>query len=80
MSNGFDPDQDRRSVGPDLDQNCLQRSSSADDESKESFVYVSEVVQDPVAGSIDVFGLGIDLHAVYSRSGGWLDRCVWTAY
>ena len=23
MSNGFDPDQDQRSVGPDLDSNCL---------------------------------------------------------
>ena len=25
VSNGSDPDQDRRSVGPDLDPNCLQR-------------------------------------------------------
>ena len=25
MSNSFDPDQDRRSVGPDLGSNCLQR-------------------------------------------------------
>ena len=25
MSNGLDPDQDRRSVGPDLTPNCLQR-------------------------------------------------------
>ena len=34
MSNGLelDPDQDRRSVGPDLDPNYLQRLS-ADDES-----------------------------------------------
>ena len=28
MSNGLDPDQDRRSVGPDLDQNSLQRLSA----------------------------------------------------
>ena len=27
MSNGFDPDQDRNSFGPDLAQNCLQRLS-----------------------------------------------------
>ena len=27
MSNGWDPDQDQRSVGPDLDPNCLQRLS-----------------------------------------------------
>ena len=32
MSNGLDPDQDGRSVGPDLDPNCLQRLS-ADDKS-----------------------------------------------
>ena len=25
-SNGLDPDQDRRSVGPDLGPNCLQRT------------------------------------------------------
>ena len=25
MSNGLDPDQNRRSVGPDLDSNCLSR-------------------------------------------------------
>ena len=25
VSNGLDPDQDRHSVGPDLDPNCLQR-------------------------------------------------------
>ena len=25
MSHGLDPDQDRRSVGPDLGPNCLQR-------------------------------------------------------
>ena len=28
MSNGLDPDQDRRSVGPDLCSNCLQRLSA----------------------------------------------------
>ena len=27
MSNGFDPDQDRQNVGPDLGPNCLQRLS-----------------------------------------------------
>ena len=27
VSNGLDPDQDRRSVGPDLDQICLQMLS-----------------------------------------------------
>ena len=32
MSNSLDPDQDRHSVGPDLDPNCLQRLS-ADDKS-----------------------------------------------
>ena len=32
VSNGFDPDQDRHSVGPDLVPNCLQ-GLSADDES-----------------------------------------------
>ena len=32
VSNGLDPDQDQRSVGPDLGPNCLQRSS-ADDKS-----------------------------------------------
>ena len=28
VSNGLDPDQDRRSVGPDLCPNCLQRLSA----------------------------------------------------
>ena len=28
VSNGFDPDQDRHSVGPDLSPNCLQRLSA----------------------------------------------------
>ena len=28
MSNSLDPDQDRRSVGPDLGPNCLQRLSA----------------------------------------------------
>ena len=32
VSNSLDPDQDRRSVGPDLGPNCLQRLS-ADDKS-----------------------------------------------
>ena len=30
VSNGSDPDQDRRSVGPDLGSNCLQRLSAGD--------------------------------------------------
>ena len=30
MSNSFDPDQDRHSVGPDLGPNCLQRLSVED--------------------------------------------------
>ena len=30
MSNSVDPDQDRHSVGPDLDPNCLQRLSTDD--------------------------------------------------
>ena len=30
MSNGLDPDQDRRSVGPDLGPDCLQRLSADD--------------------------------------------------
>ena len=30
VSNGLDPDQDRRSVGPDLGPNCLQRLSAYD--------------------------------------------------
>ena len=30
MSNGLDPDQDRRVVGPYLDPNCLQRLSAVD--------------------------------------------------
>ena len=30
MSNSLDPDQGRRSVGPDLDSNCLQRLSADD--------------------------------------------------
>ena len=29
VSNGFDPGQDLRSVGPNLDPNCLQMSSAA---------------------------------------------------
>ena len=33
MSNGLDPDQDRRSVGPDLGPKCLQRLS-ADEQGK----------------------------------------------
>ena len=33
MSNRLDPEQARHSVGPDLDQNCLQRLS-ADDTSR----------------------------------------------
>ena len=33
VSNGLDPDQDRRSVGPDLGPNCFQRLS-ADDKSR----------------------------------------------
>ena len=32
LSNGFDPDQDRHSVVPDLGQHCLQRLT-ADDKS-----------------------------------------------
>ena len=28
VSNGFEPDQDQRYVGPDLDPNCLQRLSA----------------------------------------------------
>ena len=28
MSNGLDPDQDQRPVGPDLGSNCLQRLSA----------------------------------------------------
>ena len=35
VSNSLDPDQDRHSVGPDLDPNCLLRLS-ADDAGKES--------------------------------------------
>ena len=30
MSNSLDPDQDRHSVGPDLDPKCLQRLSAED--------------------------------------------------
>ena len=30
VTNGLDPDQDRRSVGPYLGRNCLQRLSAAD--------------------------------------------------
>ena len=30
MSNGFDPDQDQHSVGPDLGPNCLQKLSAED--------------------------------------------------
>ena len=30
VSNSLDPDQDGRSVGPDLDPNCLQRLSAED--------------------------------------------------
>ena len=30
VSNGLDPDQDLRSVGPDLGPNCLQRLSAVD--------------------------------------------------
>ena len=33
MSNGLEPDQDRHSVTPDVDPNCLQRLS-ADDKSR----------------------------------------------
>ena len=33
VSNGLDPDQDRRSVGPDMGPNCLQRFK-ADDTSR----------------------------------------------
>ena len=33
VSNGLDPDQDRRSVGPDLGPNCLQ-NLSADDKNR----------------------------------------------
>ena len=36
MSNSLDPDQDKHSVGPDLDPNCLQRLS-ADDKSLNNF-------------------------------------------
>ena len=31
VSNGLDPDQDRHSVGPDLDPNCLERISAVDE-------------------------------------------------
>ena len=34
MSNNLDPDQDRHSVGPDLDPNCLQRLSADDKKSQ----------------------------------------------
>ena len=30
VSNGLDPDKDRRAVGPDLGPNCLQRLSADD--------------------------------------------------
>ena len=36
MSKGLDQDQDRHFVGPDLDQNCLQRLS-ADNKSRRAW-------------------------------------------
>ena len=30
VSNGLDPDQDRRDIGPDLGSNCLRRLSADD--------------------------------------------------
>ena len=44
VSNDLDPDQDRRSVGPDLDPNCFQRLS-ADDKVAASSDLAVEVVQ-----------------------------------
>ena len=41
MSNGLDPDQDQRSVGPDLGPNCLQRLSAED---KSSLVHIQQVM------------------------------------
>ena len=35
MSNSLEPDQDRQNVGPDLDPNCLQKSSADLTSSKE---------------------------------------------
>ena len=43
MSNGLDPDQNRRSVGPDLGPNCLQRLS-AENKSEETVKYISELI------------------------------------
>ena len=36
MSKGFDPDQDRRYVGPDLGPNCLQMSTTKVPASKDT--------------------------------------------
>ena len=36
VSNSLDPDQNRRSVGPDLGPNCLQRSSADDKKSPQA--------------------------------------------
>ena len=47
VSNGLDSDHGRRSVGPDLSQNCLQRLS-ADDKSRNK-----KGMCNPVHGAID---------------------------
>ena len=46
ISNGLDPDQDRRSVGPDLDPNCLQMlSADAKSRRKQGKSYSNQMSQ-----------------------------------
>ena len=43
MSNGFDPDQDRQFVRPDLGQNCQQRLSAEDKKSSLARIRVKKI-------------------------------------
>ena len=42
VSNSFDPDQDRHSVGPDLGPNCLQRLSALEGGPLMCYILVTE--------------------------------------
>ena len=66
VSNGLDPDQDRRYVGPDLGPNCLQRLS-ADDRTLAKKEFRSYQCQDyKFKGLNAVFKAKIQYHNIFA--------------
>ena len=52
MSNGLDLDKDRRSVGPDLGPNCLQRFATCKERVNDNILYHLKMILSFVALSI----------------------------